>query len=131
MYHFDGKMLTWGIVYKLRQGNVCSFLWIFLWILNCFRKDKFLKTAFGWIIKLFATNQNYKEKNKTQDVFIKVVNEFQSNDKQKYELDGKGKLMTRKEVWGEKIVMSIKCSTLWIQHFTIKFASFADVCDRT
>lgn len=39
-----------------------------------------------------------KKKNKTQDVFRKVVNEFQSNDEQKYELDGKGRLMTRKEV---------------------------------
>lgn len=70
--------------------------------LKMLQKDKFLKTAFGWIIiKLFATNQSYREKNKTQDVFRKVVNEFQSNDKQKYELDGKGKLMTRKEVWGK------------------------------
>jgi len=39
-----------------------------------------------------------KKKNKTQDVFRKVVNEFQNNDKQKYELNGKGRLMTRKEV---------------------------------
>lgn len=84
-------------------GNLCTCLSIFLWILNCFKKDKFLKTAFGWIIiKLFATNQSYREKNKPQDIFRKVVSEFQSNDKQKYELDKKGKLMTRKEVWGKK-----------------------------
>lgn len=37
-----------------------------------------------------------KKKIKPKMFSEKAVNEFQSNDKQKYELDGKGKLMTGK-----------------------------------
>lgn len=58
-----------------------------------------------WIIVTCTAKQRYK-KNNTQDVFRRqVVNEFQSNNKEEYELDGKGKLVTRKELWGKKVYL--------------------------
>ena len=118
---------NWRFINCNKNCNTCTTL-----MGRCWHGGMLYLFIYLFIILIYLQQiRTIKKKNKTQDVFRKVVNEFQSNDEQKYELDGKGRLMTRKEVWGETIVISIKCSTLWIQHFTIKFASFADLCDRT